>query len=57
MAENRPRKLNLRLDEELRAQLAAAARRSVRSLQTEIEYRLRTSFEHKSDDRAGEHAA
>jgi hypothetical protein len=36
--------LNLRIDEELRRQLADAAKRSVRSLNGEIVNRLRSSF-------------
>ena len=45
-----PVKTNLRFDEELHQQLADAARRSVRSINGEIVYRLRTSFEQQSDE-------
>jgi hypothetical protein len=37
--------LTLRLNEALRRQIAEAARRNVRSLNSEIVYRLRTSLE------------
>lgn len=40
-----PSKLNVRLEEELRRSLEAAAQRSLRSLNAEIRYRLRRSLE------------
>jgi predicted HicB family RNase H-like nuclease len=40
-----PVHMTLRFDEELRQQLADAANRSVRSMNSEIIFRLRTSFE------------
>jgi predicted HicB family RNase H-like nuclease len=44
------RVLNLRLDEPLRRQLTAEARRSVRSLNGEIIFRLRRSLDQQSQD-------
>ena len=44
--------LNLRLDEVLHQQLTAEARRSVRSLQGEIVWRLRRSRDQQSEDAA-----
>lgn len=43
----RPRRVNLhlRLDENLRAQIGQAAERSLRSIHSEIMFRLKTSFE------------
>jgi hypothetical protein len=41
--------LSLRLDEKLRRQIAAAAERSMRSLNGEIVYRLRSTFEHSAE--------
>ena len=40
-----PPKLNVRLEEDLRCLLEAAAERSLRSLNAEIRYRLRRSLE------------
>jgi len=40
-----PTRLNLRFDEELRQQLEDAAQRSERSLNREIIYRLKRTFE------------
>jgi hypothetical protein len=37
------------LDDALRQQIADAAKRSVRSINSEIVYRLRTSFEQKDE--------
>jgi hypothetical protein len=45
----RPRKLNLRLEDDLRALIDAAAQESLRPLQREIEYRLRRSFGQKAE--------
>ena len=42
--------LSLRLDEPLRQQLVTAAKRSVRSLNGEIVWRLRQSFQEPSDE-------
>jgi predicted HicB family RNase H-like nuclease len=42
-------KLNLRLDESLHQQLAAEAKRQVRSLQGEIIFRLRKSLDQQSE--------
>jgi predicted HicB family RNase H-like nuclease len=44
------RVLNLRLDEPLRRQLTAEARRSVRSLNGEIIFRLRRSLDQQSQN-------
>jgi hypothetical protein len=44
------RVLNLRLDEPLRRQLTAEARRSVRSLNGEIIFRLRGSLDQRSEE-------
>jgi predicted HicB family RNase H-like nuclease len=41
-------KLNLRLDDSLRQQVAAAAEQYERSVNSEIVYRLRSSFERES---------
>jgi predicted HicB family RNase H-like nuclease len=41
-----PVHLTLRFDEDLRQQLAEAANHSVRSLNGEIIFRLKTSFQH-----------
>jgi hypothetical protein len=41
---NDPVALKLRFNEALRRQIADAAKRSVRSINSEIVYRLRTSF-------------
>jgi len=41
-------KLNLRLDDPLRRQVAAAAEQYERSLNSEIVYRLRSSFEREA---------
>jgi hypothetical protein len=50
---NDPIKLQLRLNEALRQQIAAAAASSIRSINSEILYRLRSSFEREpSGDRA-----
>jgi predicted HicB family RNase H-like nuclease len=46
------RVLNLRLDEPLRRQLTAEARRSVRSLNGEIIFRLRRSLDQQSEEAA-----
>jgi hypothetical protein len=46
---NKDTQLSLRVDETLRRQLADAAKRSVRSLNGEIVYRLRSTFEQPSD--------
>ena len=46
------RVLNLRLDEALHRQLAAEAKRSVRSLNGEIIFRLRCSLDQQSEDAA-----
>jgi predicted HicB family RNase H-like nuclease len=43
-----PVALTLRFNEELRQQLADAANRSVRSINSEIIFRLRTSFDHEA---------
>lgn len=43
-----PVALTVRFDEELRRQLADAADRSVRSMNSEIIFRLRTSFDHEA---------
>jgi predicted HicB family RNase H-like nuclease len=52
-ADDTVRVLNLRLDETLHQQLAAEAKRQVRSLNGEIVYRLRRSIEaQQPDDRA-----
>jgi predicted HicB family RNase H-like nuclease len=40
--------LTLRFNEKLRQQLADAANRSVRSMNSEIIFRLRTSFDHEA---------
>jgi predicted HicB family RNase H-like nuclease len=45
--------LNLRLDERLHQQLAAEAKRSVRSVNGEIIFRLRESIERDSEAQAG----
>jgi hypothetical protein len=42
---NDPVNLTLRFDEELRQQLEDAANRSIRSMNSEIIFRLRTSFQ------------
>jgi predicted HicB family RNase H-like nuclease len=42
-------KLNLRLDERLHQQLADEAKRSVRSINGEIVWRLRSSLDQQSD--------
>jgi predicted HicB family RNase H-like nuclease len=47
-AKPKPSKLNLRLDDSLREQVAAAAEQYERSLNSEIVYRLRSSFEQES---------
>jgi predicted HicB family RNase H-like nuclease len=44
--------LNLRLDRPLHRQLTAEAKRSVRSLNGEIVFRLRRSFHEQSEDAA-----
>ncbi len=44
-----PVKTNLRFDEELHEQLLKAARRSVRSINGEILYRLRKSFNERDE--------
>ena len=44
--------LNLRLDEALHRELTAEARRSVRSLNGEIIFRLRCSLDQQSEDAA-----
>jgi hypothetical protein len=44
--------LNLRLDEPLRRQLIAEARRSVRSLNGEIVFRLRRSLDQQPEEAA-----
>jgi len=44
--------LNLRLDEALHRQLTAEAKRSIRSLNGEIIFRLRRSFREQSEDAA-----
>jgi predicted HicB family RNase H-like nuclease len=44
--------LNLRLDEALHQQLTVEAKRSVRSLNGEIVFRLRRSFHEQSEDAA-----
>jgi hypothetical protein len=50
---NDPIKLQLRLNEALRQQIAAAAASSIRSINSEILYRLRSSFGREpSGDRA-----
>jgi hypothetical protein len=43
-------KMNLRFDEEVRRQLEEAAKRSLRSLNNEVLYRVKASFERKSDE-------
>jgi predicted HicB family RNase H-like nuclease len=50
--DNLVRVLNLRLDESLRRQLTAEARRSVRSLNGEIIFRLRRSLDQQSEEAA-----
>ena len=45
-------KLNLRLDEDLHKRATEAAREAYRSLNNEIQYRLRSSFDSKSDETA-----
>jgi predicted HicB family RNase H-like nuclease len=50
--DDRVRVLNLRLDEALHRQLAAEAKRSVRSLNGEIIFRLRRSLDQQSEDAA-----
>jgi hypothetical protein len=50
MSNDNQSKVNLRLDAELRQQIKDAAKQSLRSLQTEIEYRLRSTFDRKSDE-------
>jgi predicted HicB family RNase H-like nuclease len=47
-AKAKPSKLNLRLDDPLRQQVAAAAEQYERSLNSEIVYRLRSSFEREA---------
>ncbi len=42
--------LSLRLDEPLRQQLVTASKRAVRSLNGEIVWRLRQSFEKRSEE-------
>jgi len=44
--------LTLRFNEPLRQQLAEAAKDSLRSMNSEIIYRLKTSFERKSGEAA-----
>jgi predicted HicB family RNase H-like nuclease len=46
---NKETQFSLRVDETLRRQLMAAAKRSVRSLNGEIVFRLRWTFEQPSD--------
>lgn len=45
-------KLQLRINETLRQRLAEEAKRSVRSLNAEIIYRLRSSFERQQNEAA-----
>jgi hypothetical protein len=44
--------LRLRFDEALRRKIAAAANRSLRSVNAEIKFRLKTSFGQKPDEAA-----
>jgi predicted HicB family RNase H-like nuclease len=45
-------RLNLRFDEALRQQLEGAAQRSERSLNREIVYRVKSTFERQPDEAA-----
>jgi hypothetical protein len=54
---NDPVQVSVRFDGELMRQLKNSARRSLRSVNAEVNYRIRASFEARSDATASDAAA